>query len=61
MPVSVSPSPFTTVSDTSPMAIPATAARSGTPALSSDRVDAHTDPIDVEPLEPNASDTCRIA
>ena len=43
------------------MAMPATGARSGTPALSSDRVDAQTEPIDVEPLEPSASDTWRIA
>ena len=43
------------------MAMPATGARSGTPALSSDRVDAQTEPIDVEPLELNASDTWRIA
>ena len=41
--------------------MPATGARSGTPALSSDMVDAHTEPIDVEPFEPSASDTCRIA
>ena len=41
--------------------MPATAAFSGTPALSSDRVEAHTEPIDVEPLEPSASDTCRMA
>ena len=39
------------------MAIPATGARSGTPALSSASVEAHTEPIDVEPLEPRASDT----
>ena len=50
----VSPS---TVSDTRPIAMPATGARSGTPALSSERVDAHTEPIDVEPFEPSASDT----
>ena len=43
------------------MAMPATGAFSGTPALSNASVDAHTDPIEVEPLEPNASDTCRIA
>ncbi len=41
--------------------MPATGAFSGTPALSSDSVDAHTEPIDVEPLELNASDTCRMA
>ena len=43
------------------MAMPATGAFSGTPALSSDRVDAQTEPIEVEPLEPNASDTWRMA
>ena len=41
--------------------MPATGARSGTPAFSSDRVDAHTEPIDVEPLELSASETWRIA
>ena len=41
--------------------MPATDALSGTPASSSDIVDAQTEPIDVEPLEPSASDTCRIA
>ena len=41
--------------------MPATGAFSGTPALSSDIVDAQTEPIDVEPLEPSASDTCRMA
>ncbi|OPZ48727.1 MAG: hypothetical protein BWY91_03161 [bacterium ADurb.BinA028] len=50
----VSPS---TVSETKPIAMPATGARSGTPALSSERVEAQTEPIDVEPLEPRASDT----
>ena len=43
------------------MAMPATGAFSGTPAFSSDSVDAQTEPIDVEPLELSASDTCRIA
>ncbi len=43
------------------MAMPATGARSGTPAFSSDIVEAQTEPIDVEPLEPSASDTWRIA
>ena len=55
---SVSPS---TVSEMRPIAMPATGACSGTPALSSDIVEAHTEPIDVEPLEPSASDTWRIA
>ena len=39
------------------MAMPATGARSGTPAFSSDRVEAQTEPIEVEPLELSASDT----
>ena len=43
------------------MAMPATGAFSGTPAFSSDIVDAQTEPIEVEPLEPSASDTCRMA
>src|SRR5919205_4288361 len=43
------------------MAIPATAAFRGTPAFSRDRVEAQTEPIDVEPLEPRASDTWRMA
>ena len=43
------------------MAIPATGAFSGTPALSSDIVDAQTEPMEVDPLEPSASETCRIA
>ncbi len=41
--------------------MPATGAFSGTPALSSDIVDAQTEPIEVEPLEPRASETWRIA
>ena len=44
----VSPS---TVSEIRPIAMPATGAFSGTPALSSDIVEAQTEPIDVEPLE----------
>ena len=48
-------------SDTNPIAMPATGAFSGTPAFSSASVDAHTDPIEVEPLELSASDTCRMA
>ena len=39
------------------MAMPATGARSGTPAFSSDRVEAQTEPIEVEPLDPRASET----
>src|SRR6185312_8911767 len=54
----VSPS---TSSETRPIAMPATGARSGTPAFKSDRVEAHTEPMEVEPLEPRASDTWRIA
>ncbi len=41
--------------------MPATGARSGTPAWSSDIVEAQTEPIEVEPLEPIASDSWRIA
>ncbi len=37
--------------------MPATAARSGTPALSSESVEAQTEPIDVDPLELSASET----
>ena len=50
-----------TSAETRPMAMPATCARSGTPAFSRDRVEAQTEPIDVEPLEPRASETWRIA
>ena len=50
-----------TWSDTRPMAMPATGALSGTPADNNAIVDAHTEPIEVEPLEPSASETCRIA
>ena len=41
--------------------MPATGARSGTPALSRERVEAQTEPIDVDPLELSASETCRMA
>ena len=41
--------------------MPATGALSGTPALSRASVDAHTDPMEVDPFEPSASDTWRIA
>ena len=41
--------------------MPATGALSGTPACSSDRVEAQTEPMEVEPLEPMASESCRIA
>ena len=44
-----------------PMAMPATMPLSGTPASSRDIVEAQTEPIEVEPLEPIASETCRIA
>ncbi len=40
-----------------PIAMPATGARSGTPAWSSDSVEAQTEPIEVEPLEPIASES----
>ncbi len=46
-----------TVSLTRPIAIPATGARSGTPAFSRARVEAQTEPIEVDPLEPRASET----
>src|SRR4029450_6615616 len=58
---SVPPPSTSTSSDTRPIAMPATGAFSGTPAFSRDKVDAQTEPIDVEPLEPSASDTWRIA
>ena len=41
------------------MAIPATGALMGTPASMSDRVDEHTEPIEVDPLEESTSDTRR--
>ena len=41
--------------------MPATMSFSGTPASSSAIVDAQTEPIEVEPFEPIASETCRIA
>src|SRR5262245_44351472 len=44
-----------------PIAMPATGALSGTPADSNDIVEAHTEPIDVDPFEPSASETWRIA
>jgi len=37
--------------------MPATEARSGTPAFRRERVEAHTEPIEVDPLEPSASET----
>ena len=43
--------------ETRPIAMPATGAFSGTPAASRLRVEAHTEPIEVEPLEPMASET----
>ena len=46
-----------TSSETRPIAMPATGALSGTPALSSDSVEAQTEPIEVDPLEPRASET----
>ncbi len=41
--------------------MPDTGAFSGTPALYRPIVEAHTDPIEVDPFDPRASDTCRIA
>ena len=41
--------------------MPATGARSGTPALSMLSVEAHTEPMEVEPLELSTSETTRIA
>ena len=41
--------------------MPATMPLSGTPASSSAIVEAQTEPIEVEPFEPMASETCRIA
>ena len=52
---------YSSPSAMSPMAIPATDAFSGTPALSIDSVDAHTEPIEVDPFDPSASLTCRMA
>src|SRR5207249_2976452 len=43
------------------MAMPATGALTGTPASISDSDDAHTDAIDVEPLEESTSETSRSA
>ena len=40
-----------------PIAMPATMPLSGTPASSSAIVEAHTDPMEVEPLELSASET----
>ncbi len=44
-----------------PMAMPETMSLSGTPASSSDIVEAQTEPMEVEPFELIASETCRIA
>ena len=40
-----------------PIAMPATGACSGTPAWSSESVEAQTEPIEVDPLEPIASES----
>ena len=40
--------------------MPATGARRGTPASISDRLEAQTDAIEVEPLDDSTSDTRRI-
>ena len=42
-------------------AMPATAARTGTPASISESDDAHTEPMDVEPLDDSTSETERMA
>ena len=39
--------------------MPATGALIGTPASISERLEAHTEPIEVEPLELSTSDTRR--
>ncbi len=44
----------------SPMAIPETGASIGTPASMRASVDAHTEPIELEPLLSSTSDTMRI-
>src|SRR6185369_4505354 len=44
-----------------PIAMPETMSFSGTPASSSAMVEAQTEPIEVEPFEPIASETWRIA
>ena len=44
-----------------PMAMPPTGALMGTPASISDRVEAHTEAIEVEPLELSTSETSRSA
>ena len=44
-------------SEIRPIAMPATGACNGTPAFSSESVEAQTEPIEVEPLEPRASET----
>ena len=41
------------------MAMPATGALMGTPASISDRVEEHTEPIDVDPFEESTSETKR--
>ncbi len=43
-----------------PIAMPATGARIGTPASISERVEAQTEAIDVEPLDSRTSETSRI-
>jgi len=44
----------------SPIATPETGALIGTPASINASVEPHTDPIEVEPLDDNASDTMRM-
>ena len=47
--------------NTKPIAIPATGALIGTPASISDKLEEHTDAIDVDPFDDNTSLTKRIA
>ena len=44
-----------------PMATPATAAVIGTPASMSDRLDPHTEAMELDPLEESTSETSRKA
>ncbi len=46
--------------NTRPIAMPATGALIGTPASISERVEPHTDAIDVEPFDASTSETTRI-
>src|SRR5690606_1030607 len=46
---------------TNPIATPTTGAEIGTPATIRARVEPHTDPIELEPLQESVSETTRIA